>query len=491
MTILSRKSRRWLGVMLSVLLIVLLGHLPLPAVAASPRHYNELTFPPLPEVKLPSYERYQLANGLTVYLMEDHQLPLVKGYTLIRAGTRWDAPEQVGLAQLTGTVLRLGGTQQHSPDEINEALEQRAANIEANVSEVAASVNFDALSEDLAPVLSLFGEILCYPAFAAEQLALAKVQKQGEIARRNDDPGDIADREFQKLIYGSTSPYARTVEYETLANIDRQDLVTFHQRYFHPDRMILGIVGDFEPQELKALIEKTLGDWPKSNSRAIAEVPPAAQANPQGLFLVERPQLTQSNILLGHLGGQFNAPDYPALSVLNAVLNGFGGRLFNEVRSRQGLAYSVYGYWSPRFDYPGLFLAGGQTRSETTVPFVRSLLAEIEQIRSTPVPDTELAEAKESILNSFVFQFDSPAESLTRIMRYDYFGYPQDFLFEYQRAVKATTATAVLQAAQTHLRPDQIVTLVVGNNREIQPPLSTLGSEVKTVDIARPQPPSS
>jgi zinc protease len=211
-----------------------------------------------------------------------------------------------------------------------------------------------------------------------------------------------------------------------------------------------------------------------------------SQAKGGGVFFVNQPQLTQSNILIGHLGGQFNNPDYAALNVLNGVLNGFGGRLFNEVRSRQGIAYSVYGYWNPRFDYPGLFIAGGQTRSDATVQFIKSLRVEIKRIQNQRVTAKELAFAKESTLNSFVFNFQDPSQTLSRLMRYEYFGYPADFLFRYQKAVASTTAADVQRVAKQYLKPEKLVTLVVGNQIAIQPPLTQLASQVTPIDVTIP-----
>jgi zinc protease len=214
-------------------------------------------------------------------------------------------------------------------------------------------------------------------------------------------------------------------------------------------------------------------------------------AKDSGVFFVNQPQLTQSSILIGHLGGEFKSPDYPALDVLNGVLNGFGGRLFNEVRSRQGLAYSVYGYWSPRYDYPGVFIAGGQTRSDATVQFVKSLQTEIKRIQTQPVTPKELAFAKESTLNSFVFNFEDPAQTLSRLMRYEYYGYSSDFLFRYQKAVEATTAADVQRVAQKYLKPDSLVTLVVGNQTAINPPLTQLAKQVTPIDVTIPRSPQA
>jgi zinc protease len=234
---------------------------------------------------------------------------------------------------------------------------------------------------------------------------------------------------------------------------------------------------------MKALINKTFGDWKNPATAPKIVTPSATQKNLQGVFVVNQPQLTQSSVLLGHLGGRLDSPDYPALTVLNEILSGFGGRLFNEVRSRQGLAYSVYGVWNSRYDYPGLFIAGGQTRTDATVPFIKAILGEIERLRNQPVTAKELADAKNAILNSFVFKFEKPGQNLSRLMTYEYYGYPQDFIFRYQQAVKGVTTADIQRVAQQYLQPNQIVTLVVGNEQEIQPPLSSLGTTVKTVDV--------
>ncbi len=223
----------------------------------------------------------------------------------------------------------------------------------------------------------------------------------------------------------------------------------------------------------------------KSIASSPALQPPAAsQKYDNRLFVVDRPKLTQSNILIGHIGGQFDSPDYATMSVLNGVLNGFGGRLFNEVRSRQGLAYSVYGAWSPSYDFDGLFIAGGQTQTDNTVPFIKSVTSEIKKLRTQPVTEKELDDAKESILNSFVFNFQTPSQSLSRLMRYEYFDYPEDFIFEYQDKVQNTTQKDILQAAKKYIKPDKLVTLVVGNKEAMNPPLKSLSQEINVVDVS-------
>lgn len=481
----SKKLLSWLS--LALLTILLSFTIRLPAIADTPKRYTELEFAPLPEIQLPEYDRYELDNGMVVYLLEDRDLPLINGTALIRTGSRFEPANKVGLASLTGTVIRSGGTQNHPPAELNAILEQKAASVETSINTSLGSASFSTLTEDLDTVFSLFTEVLRQPAFAPEKFAIAKKQQQGSIARRNDDPQEIASREFGKIIYGETSPYARTVEYQTLANISRQDVIDFYQTYVRPESIILGIVGDFDSDVMIQQVQNAFGDWQVDASLPSLEPPAATQKYDQGLFVVNRPKQTQSNIFLGHIGGLFSSPDYPALSVLNEVLNGFGGRLFNEVRSRQGLAYSVYGSWSPSYDYDGLFIAGGQTQTNNSVPFIKSIIAEIEKLRTNPITETELANAKESILNSFVFNFQSPSQTLSRILRYEYFDYPEDFIFKYQEQVTNTTQENILDVAQEYLQPDKLVTLVVGNHQAMNPPLSSLASEINIVDVSIPQ----
>ena len=160
------------------------------------------------------------------------------------------------------------------------------------------------------------------------------------------------------------------------------------------------------------------------------------------------------------------------------------------MRSRQGLAYSVYGLWRPQYDYPGVFMAGGQTRSDATVPFIQSVRAEVEKIRSTPITPTELKYAQDLVLNSFTFNFQDPSQTLSRLLKNEYFSYPSDFIFRYRKAVEATTIADVQRVAQTYLKPEQLVTLVVGNEAAIQPDLKSLGGKVIPIEIPNPPVPS-
>lgn len=461
-----------------------------PANAVTARHYTDLDFEPLGEIQIPDFERYELPNGMVVYLMEKHDLPLVSGSATFKTGEFMEPEDKTGLAAIMGEAMRVGGTANYTPDQLNQFLEQQAASVESSLGATTGSASFSALSEDLADVFSIFADVIQQPAFAPEKIDLIKSQYRGSIARRNDDPDDVTTREFRKLIYGDESPFARMVEYSDIDNISRDDVVDFYQTAIQPRGTILGISGDFDAAQMKALIAEFFADWsPSVIAKTNVEVPqPDQQAN--GLYVIDQPQLTQSYIHIGHLGGRLDNPDHAPMVILNEVLNGFGGRLFNDIRSRQGLAYVVYAFWSPRYDYPGLFIGGGQTRSDATVPFIQTMYKEIQRVRLEPITAEELQFAKDAVLNSFVFNFATPEQTLSRLIRYEYYGYPSDFVFQFQKAVESATVEQVLAAAQRNLKPSDLVTIVVGDIEAINPSLGTLAEEVKItpIDITIPEP---
>lgn len=477
----------WLAIIGLITAIAIILLQPQPSAAATARHYTELEFPPLPELQLPDSTRIELDNGMVVYLVEDHELPLVSGSATIRIGSRFEPTDKLGLAALTGELIRTGGTRDHSAAEIDATLEQIAASVETSIELTVGTASFSALSEDTDTVFNLFADILQHPVFDADKFELAKNQFRGSIARRNDDPNEIADRELNKLIYGETSPYARTVEYTTLDNIQRDDLINFYTDQVSPDHIILGLVGDFDTKVMTQKVIEQFGNWSATANRELP-LPEVTPATINGIYIVDRPDLSQSYIEMGHLGGLRNSPDYAQLGVMNNVLNGFGGRLFDEVRSRQGLAYTVYAAWSANYDYPGIFIAGGQTRAESTVDFIRAVRSEIERIRNEAITPEELQIAKDKTLNSFIFNFADPAQTLSRLIRYEYYGYPSDFIFQYQRGIEATTIADVQRVARTYLAPDDLTILVVGNTAQINPSLDSLdlNHPVQSIDIAIP-----
>jgi predicted Zn-dependent peptidase len=457
-----------------------------PAAAQAPSH-EAIDYPRLPEFEIPSPERVVLDNGMVVMLLEDHELPLVDAMAVVRTGGRWEPADRLGLADLAGEVLRTGGTEEMSADELDDWLENQAASIESSITTELGLARMSSLAEDFPTVLGVFADVLRRPAFAADRLEVARTRIETGIARQNDQPLGILFREIADLVYGADSPYARNPTYETVGAIDRDDLAAWHRRWFHPDRVILGLVGDFDREEALALVRKEFGDWARGPE---IDAPDAGwkESPAPGIYHVPKGDVTQSNIAMGHLGIRQDDPSYYAVEVMNNVLSGSASsRLFSEVRTRQGLAYAVSGSVGAEYDHPGLTLLWMTTKTDSTAAGIEALLAEARGMTARPPTDQEVAKAKESILNSFVFNFDSPAKILRQQLTYEYYGYPLDRMERYRAGIEAVTPEEVRRAAAEHLHPDRFSILVVGPSEGLDRPLSEFG-EVEVVDIAIPEP---
>jgi predicted Zn-dependent peptidase len=469
-----------------IALVVLVALLTVPATAQVKDH-TKIKYPALPEFKIAEPDVYILENGITVFLIEDRELPLITVRARIRTGSNFEPADKVGLADLMGTVQRTGGTSRMTGDEIDDYLAVRAASVETGVGGTSGFASMSCLTDAFDDTFAVFADVLRSPAFSEDKLEVAKVQSNAAIARRNDDVGGITSREFRRRIYGPDSPLARMEEYATIAAVTRDDLVAFHAKYYHPNNVYLGVVGDFETAKMKEKIAQTFGDWPEGPKFDPPEVP--FRTEPEaGVYFIEKSDVTQANIRLGHLGIKISNPDYFAVQVLNEVLGGgFAGRLFNNVRSEKGLAYSVFGGIGSSFVYPGVFQTGLQTKSETMAEAVDALKVEINGIIDTPPSDDEMARAKESILNSFVFRYDSKSEILAQQMLYAYYGLPADFLEKYRESIEKVTKEDVTRVAKEHIHPDKLTLLVVGKSEDFDKPVSTFG-EVTTLDITIPEP---
>ncbi len=458
-----------------------------PTKPAAIPSYKDLKYPPLATVSLPKVETFTLPNGMKVYLLENRELPLVSGTALVRTGNLFDPKDKIGLAGITGAVLRTGGTESKTGDEIDELLENMAASVESSIGETSGSVSFSALKENVDEVLAVFQELLTRPAFRQDKLELAKTQYRSSISRRNDDASGIASREFNGILYGRDNPYGWRVEYEHLDRIGREDLVAFYKRYFFPANILLSVQGDFQAPEMRARLEKLFAGWTYQQPPVPAF--PRVSATPAaGIFLAEKDDVTQTFFRVGHLGGVLRDPNYPALEVMADILGGgFSSRLFKKVRTELGYAYGIGARWGANYNHPGLFTISGSTKSASTVETIQVIRQEIERLRTSAVSDEELATSKQTVLNSFVFNFDHPNKTLSRMVAYDYHGYPRDFLFQYQKAIGALTKADILRVAREYLKPENLTVVAVGRPADFGQPLDKLG-KVARIDLTIPEP---
>jgi len=451
--------------------------------------YKDLKYPPLPQVKIPEPTAFTLANGMRVFLLEDHELPLVRGLALIRTGNLFDPPDKKGLSEFAAQVLRSGGTRSKNGDQIDEELENMAASVEAGMDETSASMSFSALKENGDTVLGVFKEVLTAPEFREDKLDLAISQERSAIARRNDDASGIPDRELARIVYGPTTPYGWQTEYEDLNHIHREDLVRFYHRYYFPKNIMLAVYGDFKIPEMKEKLETLFADW-KVEQPDVPKFPEVTAKAAPGIYFAEKGDVTQTFFAIGELGGTLREKDYAALQVAANILGqGFSSRLLSQIRTKLGYAYDISAQWAANWDHPGTFRIGGSTKSQSTTETLEAIRVELDKMRSVEVTARELDEAKDGVLNSFVFFFDSPAKTLNRVMRYEYYGYPKDFLFQYQKAITAVTRADVLRVAQERFLPENLAIVAVGNPKEFGKALATLG-KVNMIDLTIPEPKS-
>ncbi len=436
------------------------------------KHPREMSFPPL-SFDPPEGERTVLSNGMIVYLLENPELPLIRGSALIRTGSIYDPPGQSGLAGLTASVLRNGGTLERSPRAVNEALETMAAQVEFSMEMESGSASFFVRKQDFPKALAIFADLLMNPGFDPDQVDLAKKARMEAVRRSNDNPEEIAYREFRKALYRG-NPRGEVPALESIEKVQRGDIIAFYRKFYHPNNVILGVSGDFRKEEMIEALEKAFRDWEKT----LIEMPFTPLPSPQGEKSVYyAPKDTpQSNILLGHLSLPLGHPDYFAFQILNYILGGggFSSRLTQEIRSNQGLAYAVGSFYRGRVGY-GVFGTYCQTKSATTHRAVSLLYGIIEKMETTPPGPETLDWAKNALTNQFIFSFTSSADVVSHQMRLEYDGLPQDYLKTYRERLSAVTVDDLARAAREHLHPDKSILMVVGKAEDFDQPLSSFG----------------
>jgi zinc protease len=446
--------------------------------------------PPLPAFHPQQPKRIQFDNGMVIFLQEDHELPLIDAAIRIRGGSKSEPEAKTGLVSIYTGAWRTGGSKTRTGDQLDDLLESRAAQIETSGGTVVSTfLSLSCLKGDFDFVLDLANDLLRNPEFRQDKIDLAKDGLRAGIARRNDNLGQIAGREATKIGFGARSPYARVPEYATLAAVTRQDLLDWHDRYVHPNNIILSVSGDFDDTEMESKLRKLFAGWPKGPSTPVSDVPVPAPA--AGTYFVAKEDVNQSEVRLVAPGIRRDDPDYYAVSVMNEILGGgFASRLFLDLRTKAGLAYAVGGGVGAAFDHPALTTLSIGTKSGTTAKAIEGLFHEIEQLRSQGVTQAEVDRGKDAILNSFVFEYDSKVKVMNERSNYEFYGYPPDFLERYQQGVQKVSVADVDRVAKKYLDKGRFSVLVVGKAADFDKPLNSFGS-VTTVDVTIPQPGSA
>jgi len=470
-----------------VLFCGLLSAAGIPLVAQQQKPWEKIPIPKLHDFKPQLPKKIELKNGIVIFLQEDHELPFVSGYVLIPGGSRDEDPAKVGLVSLYGQAWRNSGTEKLDGDAMDDLLEAKAASINSGGSDDSTFISWDSLKGDSDQVLSLAMELLFHPKFRPEKLQLAQQQDATGITRRNDDASGIAAREAERLVYGTTSPYGRQAELATIGAVTLKDLESWHDNTIH-GKLIFAIGGDFDSADMEAKLRKVLETLP-----AVKTTPARHESfsSPtQGIFFIDKPDVNQSNVEIVGLGTDRHNPDLATLVVMNQIFGGgFGSRLFQKIRTDLGLAYAVGGSYGLTWDHPGLFQISLSTKSASTVDATKAVLEEVEKLRTAPFTEVELNRAKDEILNSFLFRYDTRDKVLNARVQLEFYGYPENYLETYKAGVEKVTIADLQRVAKQYVDPEKLDVLVVGNEKEIQPPLDKVGlGAAKSIDITIPMP---
>jgi zinc protease len=451
--------------------------------------WQQIPIPPLPAFHPQQPKRIELANGMVIFLQVDHELPLINASARIRGGSHDEPASKVGLVDLFGDVWRTGGTKTRTGDQLDDFLEVRAAKVETGGGPDSTSISLNCLKGDFGDVFKVFADLLQNPEFRADKLDLAQKQADDSISRRNDEISGIAARESAKLVYGPDNPYAREPEYATIAAVTRQDLIDWHEKYVRPNHIILGISGDFDEADMEAKLRKAFESWEKGP--ALPKVEIQYHSAKPGYYQISKADVNQSSIHLLTLGTTRNNPDYYSIVVFNEAFGGgFSSRLFNDIRTKRGLAYSVGGGIGANFGHPGIEQFSVGTKSQSTIESIQALDEDIDNLGKQAITEDEIQHAKDSILNAFIFRLDSPDKVLSERITYEFYGYPSDWLDKFPAEIQKVTAADVNRVAAKYVHRDQFAVLVVGNTKQFDKPLSSLGP-VKEIDITIPPPPGA
>jgi predicted Zn-dependent peptidase len=431
---------------------------------------------PAPRLMLPAIEKRELGNGLDVWFVEAHEVPLVQVNLVVHAGSGDDPADAFGLANLTAAMLDEGAGSRDAL-EIADEVEFLGAELSATSSFDASAVRLNVPVRALTPALSIMADVALRPTFPEEELERLREERLTALLQARDDPAAVAAAAFPRVVYGGAHRYGTSAigTTATISAFTRRQLAEFHAGRYRPESATLIVVGDVTAADVLPLLEDAFGDWAAAQ-RASPRValPAAPRQRARELTIVDMPGAEQSAIRVGTVGVARSTPDYFPLQVLNTVLGGsFTSRLNQNLREEHGYAYGA----SSRFDMrlaPGPFVAAANVQTDKTAESVREILNELAAIRM-PISADELAKAKNYLALGFPGAFETIEDLAARIEELAIYGLPDRYYTEYTAAVGAVTAAAAERVATTHIEPESLAVVVVGDRTRIEGGLRALG----------------
>jgi zinc protease len=441
----------------------------IPRQAPIPGNPRELKFQPLQYAppKAAAY-RQEFNDGAVGFFVEDHDLPLVNVSILIHMGAFLDPAGKEGLAFATANQLRSGGTTHLKADAFDEEADFLAASIRSDAGATSGNASANFMAKDVDKALALFFDMLRNPAFQQDQLDLYKSRVLQGMERRNDSTEEIESREWNRLLRGDKHFTSTLSTKESITSITREDLIEFHREFYYPGNFIFAVSGDFNTAEMKAKLEKAMAGWIPSGV-TVPKIPKPDFVPVPGVYMVNKPDVNQGRVSIGHLGIMRGNPDEYAIDMMNEILggSGFTSRIMNRVRTDEGLAYAAGSSFTPGLYYRGEFVAAFQSKSATAAQAAQIVLDEINRIRDGKVSAEELQTVKNQAVEVFPRIFASASASAQTFAADQYTGRPPDFWDTYRDKVKAVSIEDIQRVARQYLHPDKMVILAVGNTEDM------------------------
>ena len=407
-------------------------------------------------------KRIVMDNGMVLLVSPQHSLPIVQIKMIIKSGALRDPAGKEGLAYLVAELLD-EGTIKRSSTEIADQIDFVGGSLGTGGGSDWASASLRVLKKDIHLGLDLLSDVLLDPIFPEAELKRTRNEILAGLVAEKDEPGVVAGRAFNKLLFGA-HPYHRPAQgtEESLPAITQRDLVDFHKLFYRPNNTIMAVVGDVTEDEAEKLIAQYFGKW-KSDSIPDLQVQPPSQVKDKVIKLIDK-DLTQANIILGHLGIDRKNPDYYSVIVMNYILGGggFSSRLLTEIRDNRGLAYSVYSRFNARL-HPGDFAARLQTKNVTAQEAIDGVIREIDKIRNQPVSNSELKETKAFLVGSFPLRMDTIGKIANLLTQIEYFDLGLDYFEEYTEKIKAVNQDDIQRVARKYLSTEKFILVVVAN----------------------------
>jgi zinc protease len=427
------------------------------------------------EIKLPPIKKTNLDNGLNLIVIEHHELPVVAFRMIIKSGSACDPADKAGLADLTAGLLRKG-TQTRTATQIAEEIDFVGGSLGAGSGLDATYATCQVLTKHLDVGLELLADVILNPTFTDDEIERLRKQTLNSIKQQKIDPGTVAEKKFREFLFGD-HPYGRPSEgtEESIMTITREDIVNFHKMHFVPNNVILAVVGDVNTEDAIKKVKAKFSQWAAAEilTSSMAQAPPIEGSQ---IRLVDKPDLTQTYIKLGHLGIERKNPDYFAVRVMNFILGGgdFSSRLMDQVRSKRGLTYGI----DSDFDsdkQQGAFVVGTFTNNDSTAAAISAIINEIVKIRTDGVTDKELEDTKSFYNGYFPLQFETPSQIATQILNVEFYDLGESYLRDYRKNISAVTKDDVLRVAQKYLDPKNLKLVVVSKAQDVKTSLEPMG----------------